>query len=230
MFPTLIESTRKAGSKKSFGTGVVSLTLHTAVIAGAVFTTLHAGRSDNSVKVDTTVVLLEPAQQKPPVEQPVQLDVPLKGFQTVVVPPVIPSTVPPVDLQEHFDPKDYSGTGVEGGRASGVVPSDNQVYSEAVVEQEPALLSGAPSYPALLASAGIQGRVLLEAVIDTTGRVEPKSLKVVQSASPALEQPSRQWALKALFRPARLQGRPVRVLVHLPVDYSTAPTNALGPS
>src|SRR2546422_3717093 len=33
-------------------------------------------------------------QQKPPEPQPVQLDVPLKGFQTVVAPEVIPTNIP----------------------------------------------------------------------------------------------------------------------------------------
>src|SRR3989449_4910678 len=56
----------------------------------------------------------QPKQEKPPEQQPVQLDVPLKGFQTVVAPDVIPTNIPPVNLQEHFDPKDSSGTGVEG--------------------------------------------------------------------------------------------------------------------
>src|SRR2546422_8344831 len=37
----------------------------------------------NTVKMDTTVVLLAPQHdQKPPQQQPAQLDIPLKGFQT----------------------------------------------------------------------------------------------------------------------------------------------------
>src|SRR5207248_9696940 len=60
-------------------------------------------------KVDTALVFVDqPKQDKPPEQQPVQLDVPLKGFQTVVAPDVIPTNIPPVNLQEHFDPKDYS--------------------------------------------------------------------------------------------------------------------------
>src|SRR5947208_16614128 len=86
----------------------------------------------NSVKVDTAMVFVDqPKQEKPPEQQPVQLDVPLKGFQTVVAPDVIPTNIPPVNLQEHFDPKDYSGTGVEGGLASGMVPTGNEVFMEA---------------------------------------------------------------------------------------------------
>src|SRR5207247_1642552 len=88
--------------------------------AGAVYATLNAGQTDHSVKVDTAMVFLDQQQQqKPPEQQPVQLDVPLKGFQTVVAPDVIPTNIPPVNLQEKFDPKDYSGTGVKAASGPG---------------------------------------------------------------------------------------------------------------
>src|SRR2546425_12980916 len=119
---------------------------------------------DQTVKMDTTMVLLTPQQQSRPELQPAQLDVPVRGFQTVVVPPEIPTDIPPVDLHQRFDPKDYSGAGVEGGRANGVVPDDNPVYVEAAVEQRPELLSGPPPYPELLRGAGIRGRVVGQAI------------------------------------------------------------------
>jgi TonB family protein len=145
----------------------------------------------------------------------------LQGFQTVAVSAQIPSDIPPVDLQQRFDPKDYSGSGVEGSRASG-----NEVYAEALVEERPVLLSApAPVYPALLKQAGIQGRVILPAVIDTIGRVEPASVRIMKSAHPAFDQPTKDWVLKALFRPARLHGRGVRVFINLLVDYSITPSS-----
>ena len=113
MFPTLLESDRKADKRRIFGVGVVSAAIHAGVIAAVVFGTLHAARSDTTVQLDTTVVVLAPQQHsKPPEEQPAQLEVPLRGFQTIVVPAEIPSDIPPVDLHERFDPKDYSGSGV----------------------------------------------------------------------------------------------------------------------
>jgi len=171
VFDTLIESKRKSDSKRLFGVGFVSLTIHTVVIAAAVYATLNAGQTDNSVKVDTAMVFIEQQQQKPPEQQPVQLDIPLKGFQTVVAPEVVPTNLPPVNLQEHFDPKDYSGTGVEGGLGTGLVPTGNEVFMEAIVEEKPSVLSGpVPVYPELLKQAQIQGRVIVQAVIDTLGR------------------------------------------------------------
>ncbi|HEU5260438.1 MAG TPA: energy transducer TonB [Gemmatimonadales bacterium] len=222
MFETLIESRRKRDRKKSIGVGVVSLVIHAAVITGAVIATLSVGRERLAVKVDTTMVYLaQPEQPQPqkPLPQPVQLDVPLRGFQTVVAPTEIPSTIPPLNLQEKFNPKDYSGIGVEGGVAAGVVPT-GEVYLEAIVQEKPALLS-APQvrYPELLRQAGIQGRVVIQAIIDTTGRAEPNSIKIVRSPNPGFDEASRNWMLRALFRPARVRGRAVRVLVEMPIDY-----------
>src|SRR5216110_1216508 len=214
VFDVLIESKRKKNSKKAFSVGFVSLTVHTAIIAGAVYATLNAGQTDHSVKVDTAMVYLEQHQeQKPPEQQPVQLDVQLKGFQTVVAPDVIPTNIPPVNLQEHFDPKDYSGTGVEGGVSTGMVPTGNEVFMEAIVEEKPAVLSGPTlQYPELLRQAQIQGRVLVQAIIDTLGRAEPPSIKVLQSPNPGFDQSAKSYVAKALFRPARVHGRAVRVL------------------
>ena len=221
MFDNLIESKRRKNRGRSAGVGVVSLFIHTVVIAGAVYATLNAGQTDNSVKVDTAMVFVDqPKQEKPPEQQPVQLDVPLKGFQTVVAPDVIPTNIPPVNLQEHFDPKDYSGTGVEGGLATGLVPTGNEVFMEAIVEEKPAVLSGpVAQYPELLRQAGIQGRVMVQAIIDTLGRAEPNSIKVLQSPNPGFDQSAKTYVMKTLFRPARVHGRAVRVLIQIPIDY-----------
>jgi hypothetical protein len=215
----LIESDRKIGASL-FSGSVPSLFIHSAVIGAAVLATLSARQNTPGLTADTTLVFLAPPPEQQPPPQP-ELSVPLKGFQTVDVPVVIPTAIPPVALQERFDPNDFSGVGVEGGRATGVEPGPDQVYQATAVDEQPLLLAAPPpTYPARLRDAGITGRVLLQAVIDTTGRVEPGSVKVLRTPNVGFEIPSRQWILKALFRPARLGGRLVRVLVNLPLDFS----------
>jgi len=218
---TLLESNRKTGKKRLFGVGFASLAIHSAMIVGVVYATPHSAPREDQVRMHTTVVLLAPQeQQKPDDPPPVQLADALKGFQTVALPVQIPTDIPPVDLQQRFDPKDYSGSGVEDGL------SGNEVYAEALVEERPALLSSpTPVYPAHLKQAGIQGRVILPAVIDTTGRVEPASVRIMTSSHPAFDQPTKDWVLKALFRPARLHGRGVRVSINLVVDYAITPSS-----
>jgi len=222
VFNNLIESNRKSNKKGAFGLGVVSLIGHSAIVLAAVVATLTAGQKSDDTVVDTAMVFLNQEEQKKPEETPPVVDVPqLKGFQTVVAPTDIPTNIPPINLQEHFDPKDYSGTGVEGGIGTGIVPSGDQVFMESVVEERPEMLTHPPlQYPDLLRQAGVQGRVLVQAIIDTSGRAEPASVKVIQSPNPGFDQPAKQMILKGLFRPARVHGRAVRVLVNVPIDFT----------
>jgi periplasmic protein TonB len=219
VFDTLIESKRKTDKKRLFGVGFVSLMIHTALIGAAILATVRAGQSDTKVRIDTTMVLLQEQQQKPPEQQPVQLDVPLRGFQTVIAPTEIPTNIPPIDLQQKFNAADYSGSGVEGGLANGMVPT-GEVYSEALVDEKPDRLAGPqPVYPELLRQAGIQGRVLIQFVVDTMGKAEPNSIRIVQTPNPGFNDPAKNSVLHTLFRPGRVRGRAVRVLTELPFDF-----------
>lgn len=215
-------------SGKGYIGNALSLVIHAAVISGLVYATLSARRDDAQPQFDTTLVMMAPAteHQSPP---PPTLDLQVKGFQTVTVPEVIPAALPQVDLQQHFDPRDFTGIGVEGGSAHGIVTGPDDVLSETMVDEVPTLLAApVPEYPALLRQAGISGRVTLQAIVDTTGRAEPSSIKILQAPAPGFERSSRQWMLKALFRPARLRGRAVRVFVRVPLDYTLTSRAASG--
>ena len=126
MFENLIESKPKA--KKSIGQTFVSLLVHAAVIFAAVKVTTGAAETIKDIVADTTMVFLKPPPPPPPPpDQPppdvvVAQNPPPKGFQTVVAPTDIPKDIPPIDLNEKpFDPKDFTGKGIEGGIAAGIV-------------------------------------------------------------------------------------------------------------
>ncbi len=74
-----------------------------------------------------------------------------------------------------------------------------------------------PIYPAMARTARVQGVVILEAVIDASGRVE--SARVLRSI-PVLDQAAldavRQWR----FDPARLNNQPVPVVMTVTVNFS----------
>jgi protein TonB len=222
VFENLIESKRKANVKRGLSTGFFSMVMHTGIVAGAVYATISSGANEEAGTLDTLMVYVTQQQeeQKPEEPQPVVLDVPLKGFQTIVAPTEIPTDIPPINLQETFDPKDYSGVGVEGGLSTGIVPTSDQVFLEAVVEEKPEVLSGPrPQYPEMLRQAGVQGRVIVQAVIDTTGRAIPSSLKIMQSPHAGFDQNAKSYVMQALFRPGRVSGRAVKVLVNVPIDF-----------
>jgi protein TonB len=74
-----------------------------------------------------------------------------------------------------------------------------------------------PMYPAMARTARVQGLVILEAVIDSSGRVE--SARVLRSLSlldDAALEAVRQWR----FEPARLNGQPVPVVMTVTVNFS----------
>lgn len=222
MFDTLIESKHKAKRGQLFGTGIASLVVHTVLIGALVYVTAQAGQGDTSVKVDTAMVYIQQEQQKQPEQPPPpQLDIQLKGFQTVVAPTDIPTNIPPVNLNEKFDPKDFSGVGVEGGSASGIVPTGGEVLSVDVVQEKPEMLSHPPLvYPELLKQAGIEGNVIVQAIVDTTGRIEPNSVVIKESPNPGFDQAAKNLVLKSLYRPARVYGRAVRVLIQQPINFT----------
>lgn len=94
------------------------------------------------------------------------------------------------------------------------------VYGEDAVEERPHLASSPTLvYPAPLLLAGISGRVVLEAVIDTTGRVEDGSVRVVESSEPRFNPAAREYIRGARFTPGRIGGRPVRVVFRMPVEF-----------
>src|SRR2546426_6800517 len=110
-------------------------------------------------------------------------------------------------LERHMSQIDAAcpSDGNGNGRAA------DQVYSEATVDEPAAIVTAPPlEYPPALRQAGLQGRVTVQAVIDTLGRAEPASLKVIARPNTAFDQSARAYVLHAVFRPARVKGRAVR--------------------
>src|SRR6266850_4867548 len=105
-----------------------------------------------------------------------------------------------------------------GGSGEGRV--GDEVYAEAAVDERAEIVTAPPlEYPTALRHAGLQGRVTVQAVIDTLGHAEPASVKVVARPNTAFDESARAYVLHAMFRPARVKGRAVRVLITVPVNY-----------
>src|SRR5882672_2807535 len=105
-----------------------------------------------------------------------------------------------------------------GGNAEGRL--GDQVYAETAVDERAEIVSAPPlEYPTALRHAGLQGRVTVQAVIDTLGRAEPDSVKIVARPNTAFDESARAYVLHAVFRAARVKGRAVRVLMTVPVNY-----------
>jgi protein TonB len=96
----------------------------------------------------------------------------------------------------------------------------SHVYAADSVDEPPTIVSAPPlEYPPLLRQGGVQGRVMIQAIVDTLGRPEATSLKILARPSTGFEQSARDHVLHTVFRPGRVKGRAVRVRVRVPIDY-----------
>ncbi|HEX9691586.1 MAG TPA: energy transducer TonB [Gemmatimonadales bacterium] len=236
MFDVLVESNRKGRRdvKGTVGGMLTSTVLQTALIAAAVVATQQVVDHTQEDRMDTIQLILdEPKPDEPepePEEAPpviTSLNPPPKGFQVLSAPIDIPTEIPPIDLNQRFDPRDFSGVGVEGGVFQGVeggtgdVTDLSQVFSESVVDETPERLScPVPQYPRMMQQANVEGNVLLQFVVETNGHVERNNIEVLSSTHRAFEAPARDMIQKCLFRPGRVRANAVRVLVQMPIVFT----------
>ena len=229
MFDNLVAS--KVTDKKPFASAVMSLAIQSALLYGVVVATKGAAETIREIIADTTMVFLEPPKPEAPPEAPppeavVAANPPPKGFQTVIAVSEIPTEIPPVDLTQKFNPDDFTGKGIEGGIAAGVIGGtgpviEGEVFLAAELEDRPRLISiEEPRYPPVLESAGITGRVVFDFIVDTLGRVRGGSINVISSTNKAFETPAIDALRTALFSPGKVQGDPVQVLVRQAISFT----------
>lgn len=221
MFDVLLESGRH-GTPRHLAPGAsIALLVHVALGAAAVWATVHAKSAAQAAPPH--VVIPWPADPER-TAQPGPLD-PIWRDGLNQVPPIAPLTdLPPIDAGSSPDPRQWLHAAIDAAHGSAVNSDPGALWSIDRVEAAPMLLSATPpAYPEFLRRAGFEGRVVVEAVVDTLGRAERASVRVVESAHAGFEGPSRDYVLRALFRPARVHGRAVRVLVRIPIDFKLRP-------
>ena len=108
---------------------------------------------------------------------------------------------------------DGDGVGVGSGDGTGVDP--RELTGDMV---RPVLLEKvSPSYPRVARQAGLGGRVTVRAVIAPDGSVE--SVEVFASTNPLFNDAAVDAVRKWRYRPALMNGRPVRVYFSVVVDF-----------
>jgi len=167
-------------------------------------------------------------EPKPPPPDVVMKAPPPKGFQVLTAPIKIPDVLPGIDLSKKVtNEEDFSGKGQAGGIAKGVVggtpqPVSDQPYFEFQVEKQVAAMPGQspPRYPDMLRSANVEGEVLAQFVVDTTGRAEMNTYKVLKSSHDLFTNSVKQALANMHFYPAEVGGRKVKQLVQMPFVFS----------
>jgi TonB family protein len=99
------------------------------------------------------------------------------------------------------------------------------VYRETEVDRPatPVVGNPGPRYPVGARNIGRGAELLVQFVVDSTGRAEPSTFRVLRNDGDAdFERAVREVLPRWRFMPARLGGRPVRQLVQLPFTFRAA--------
>jgi TonB family protein len=163
--------------------------------------TVHPSQPEPTGTIAPRSPLRIPTPLSPPVIEPLALALPDIGSSGPTVADLLASAsrsggTPGVDAT--------SPTEVTQGSSPGL-------RDELEVDDPVQLLEQPPvRYPPALAQASVAGRVELEFVVDTLGRVESPSVRTLASTHPEFEAAARKAVLVSRFRPAHWRGRMVR--------------------
>jgi protein TonB len=165
----------------------------------------------------------EPLGETPPVEAPAPRVAPVQG------------TGATGGSQSGEEAGGVEG-GVAGGRTGGVVggqgeevPDPGGTFIAAVVDRQAELRNRRDLprvmqrlYPNALQDAGVGGRVVVQFVVDTNGRVDMSTVKVMSASHDGFVGPTRDALREFRFSPARMGDRSVRMLTQMPIVWEIA--------
>jgi len=241
LFSTLVASKPPREGKAGAIAGFTSLVVHVGIIAVLFWVTLNAGQAAEAVEEVVNVFTIpeeEPPPPPPPPPPPMEeapppmdvADIP-QGFQTLSPPTVILPDIPPPSTDMNFDARDFSGEGVEGGRATG---DPNRQVTVEDIDAAPRFtpytvrpeirnmdeVSRALQrfYPPLLRDAGIGGTVVVWFRINEEGRVIRTQLHQT-SGHDQLDQAALRVGELMEFTPAMNRDQRVAVWIQLPITF-----------
>jgi protein TonB len=154
----------------------------------------------------------------------------IRGFQTLSVPDIVPSEIPPPG-EVAFKASDFTGEGVLGGTAAGAEKKEEAVVA---IGETPSFtpFTVAPQlknrddvgralereYPPLLRDAGVGGKVEVWVRISDQGKVE--DVQIHQSSGhPALDEAAIKVGQVMDFTPAMNRDKQVPVWVSIPITF-----------
>jgi protein TonB len=126
------------------------------------------------------------------------------------------------------DPADFSGMGVARIVDAGAPPRDTTKFSYEVarLDTQPTLVNGeeitgllSRFYPRSLEDTGVGGAVVVQFVVQADGSVDPATLKIISASNPELGMASALVAERFRFQPGLYHGKPVRVLIQMPITW-----------
>jgi protein TonB len=223
MLQVLVES-RAARERRAAWAGV-SVVLHSALIGlGVYLTTRAAPELREPVTVEDLAYVHPPAPDAPAAAPVSPFPAPdIRPSITVpqIVVPAIPT--PTTDMfSRAIAELSNSAPGSPIGTPAGTSAPSDGIYTAATVDRIVMPLPGnaSPSYPMRLSNAGVEGEVLARFVVDTTGRVEPTSIEILQASHGLFGESVKRWLRENRYSPGLVSGRPVRQLVQQRIGFT----------
>lgn len=225
-----------ARRQRRSGGFVVSTVVHMAVIALAVRASGLTAAPPPPVKDGPILIYKEPPKPiQPDTPRPPTRDRDLAGQSTpsvpvvpdlqVLIPTDIPDSLPDPGamqplLDHAFNRTRLAASGHPDGSPN--VSDGSALFTENIVEKAVVAIPGTatPRYPAMLQSAGVEGSVRAQFVVDTLGRVEQGSFRALESTHDLFTAAVRDALGRARFKPAEAGGHRVRQLVEQSFSFS----------
>lgn len=135
-------------------------------------------------------------------------------------PPPKPEMPVAAESEAEVEAETIDRTDFSGFEKAPPAPEADMIYDFNAVEEKPELLQKyyvLPEYPEIARKAGIEGQVVLELVIDTSGLVI--DIKVVKSLHELLDEAAVKAAHRWRYKPARQRDKAVKVRVLQPVRF-----------
>lgn len=185
------------------------------------------------------------APRQPRNPPPVQKANEVAGTQELKTPPVVTGIPDPQVAAPPVRAEDFGGRGAIGGTAAGTPPpappatstgtgtgggsssGTSGTYSAAMVDKRAELINREQIarrlqqlYPPLLRDAGVTGKVTVQMVVGSDGRVDMSTVKIVSTSHEAFADVTMQIMKDLRFSPAKMGSTSVRMLTVMPVSWN----------
>ncbi|MEO0139979.1 MAG: TonB family protein [candidate division WOR-3 bacterium] len=182
---------------------LISIILLFSLLKGMQITPYSRPQAENITMLEEMAALEDITVPPPPVQRPqVQVEVAEPG-----------ETPDEVDVNADIDNWDFGNLDV-------APPQVDSVFEPYAVEIPPEITAFVtPEYPEVARQAGIEGRVVVQVVVDENGRVIPGTERILTSTNEVFNEPALVAAMACTFKPGQMGDRKVKVRVNIPFAF-----------
>ncbi len=182
---------------------ILSFILLFSLVKGLRITPYSRMHAENITMIEEMAALEDITVPPPPVQRPqVQVDVAEPG-----------ETPDEVDVITDINNLDFGNIDITPPQVDSVY----EVYAVEIMPEITAFVT--PAYPEVARQAGIEGRVVVQVVVDETGKVIPGTERILTSTNDVFNEPALSAARDCTFKPGQMGDRAVKVRVNIPFAF-----------